>query len=65
MTFEYAFKMMPACLVGALDRPTTVEDLRFAAMHEIDCFESDEDGHLTAREIAKVRLFLKKIGGSV
>lgn len=56
--FDQAYKLMPACLVGAVDRPKTISDLRFAALHEIDCFEEGQDGHLTAAEIAQVRRFL-------
>lgn len=61
MTFEKAYKIMPACLVGALDRPTTVLDLKFAAEHEVDCFETDEDGHLPEHEIKLVKEFLRRI----
>lgn len=58
MTFAQAYKIMPACLVGALDRPSTLADLRYAAQHEIDMFEEKQDGCLTALEIKAVRKFL-------
>lgn len=59
ITFEEAKKRMPACLVGALDNPRTIADLRFAALHEIACYEEYQDGHLTATEIKAVRRFLR------
>lgn len=49
---------MPACLMGAIDHPKTVADLKFAAEHEVDCFNSDEDGHLEPEEISQVAAFL-------
>lgn len=61
MTFKEAMRIMPACLVGALDRPATIADLRFAALHEIECFEADEDGHLEETEIELVEHFLDAI----
>jgi hypothetical protein len=66
LTFDQALKLMPACLVGAFNtEPATFNDLRFAALHEIDCYESREDGHLTTQQISAVRRFLTKIGEEI
>lgn len=54
-------RVVPSCLWGALDRPRTLTDLKYAAQHEIDMFEENQDGHLTAIEIKQVRKYLAKI----
>jgi hypothetical protein len=59
--FKRMLQAVPACLCGTLDHPATLSDLRFAAQHEIDMFEEDQDGHLTASEIRLVRKFIGKI----
>lgn len=61
MTFAEAFKKMPACLMGAVDNPKTIQDLLYAAQHEIDMAEEDQDGHLSVAEIRSVRRFLNYI----
>lgn len=66
LTFDQALKLMPACLVGTFNaEPSTFNDLRFAALHEIDCYEGREDGHLTTQQIGAVRRFLEKIGAEI
>jgi hypothetical protein len=61
MSLAQAKLLMPSCLVGALDNPQTTNDLRYAAQLEIDLFESQEDGCLSADEIRKVRWFLGRL----
>jgi hypothetical protein len=58
--FDVAFKAFPACIVGGLDRPKTVSDLVYQALHELDMFEEGQDGAITARQAAVVRKFVEK-----
>ena len=62
-TFAAAFKLMPACLMGAYDAlgHTRIEDLRFIAEHEIDMFNEAQDGCLECYEIKLVKKFLEVI----
>jgi hypothetical protein len=65
LTFEQAYTLMPACLVGATDRPTTIEDLRAAAEHEVDMFNERQDGCLSCQEMQQVRYFLAVTSNSI
>ena len=63
--FKEAYQKMPACLMGTIDHPKTVADLKFAAEHEVDMFNEDQDGHLEPEEISQVATFLawlRKVG---
>ena len=60
--FSHAMRILPSCLVGALDNPTTLSDLRVAAQHEIDMFSEGQDGCLSRSEIIAVKDFLTMLG---
>lgn len=59
-SFSEAMKAFPACIAGGLDRPETVSDLVYQALHELDMYSEGQDGAITARQAAVVRKFIQK-----
>lgn len=58
--FDIAIRAFPSCIVGGLDRPKTVSDLVYQALHEIDMFEEGQDGAISPRQAVAVRKFIQK-----
>lgn len=58
--FREAMKEFPACIAGGLDRPKTVSDLVYQALHELDMYEEGQDGAITSRQAKAVRKFIEK-----
>jgi len=58
--FKVAMKAFPACIAGGLDRPKTVSDLVYQALHELDMYEEGQDGAITSRCAKVVREFIRK-----
>ncbi len=63
MSTAEAIKRFPACAIGAMDGEETISNLRFAAQHELDMHEEDQDGCCTAKEAQQIRRYLKWIDG--
>ncbi len=63
--FDVAMKALPACVASGLDRPKTVSDLVYQALHELDMYEEGQDGAITARQAAAVRKFVQRFGQGV
>jgi hypothetical protein len=59
-TFGQAVKALPACVSWDPLEHKTVSDLVWQALHELDMFNEDQDGAITAREAAAVRRFVQK-----
>ena|SRR3990172_8292120 len=58
--FKVAMKAFPACIAGGLDRPKTVSDLVYQALHELDMYEEVQDGAISSRCAKAVREFIRK-----
>lgn len=58
--FDVAMKEFPAFIAGGLDRPKTVADLVYQALHELDMYNEGQDGAITLRQARTVRAFIQK-----
>ena len=59
--FDAAVKAMPACVAYDPYQIKRVEDVRYVLQHEIDLWESQEDGCLNDAEISEVRTALAQV----
>jgi hypothetical protein len=61
MTFEKAFQDLPLCLIGSVDDPKTLDDLRWAALIQLDLIEEGQDGTF-AKDAPPIRRWLARYG---